>query len=222
MTVREPALLEAQGLCMSYRGVRVLHPVSFRLEAGECLGIAGANGAGKSPLLALLAQARKPEAGRTLYRGRDTAGDRRFPRQILGYVPQDSQLALELTAGEQLALWRATCGLRGPVQEELVVLLGLEGLLKRRLGELSGGMRQRVSIAMALSTGREILALDEAASGLDEGYREGLLSWMENFLAGGGCAVWCTHLPDELERLCTSCMTLREGRAYWGDDPVPL
>ena len=182
MTVREPALLEAQGLCMSYRGVRVLHPVSFRLEAGECLGIAGANGSGKSTLLALLAQARKPEAGRTLYRGRDTAG----------------------------------------VQEELIALLGLEGLLKRRLGELSGGMRQRVSIAMALSTGREVLALDEASSGLDEGYREGLLSWMENFLAGGGCAVWCTHLPDELERLCTSCMTLREGRAYWGDGPVPL
>ena len=149
-------------------------------------------------------------------------GDRRFPRQVLGYVPQDSQLALELTAGEQLALWRAACGLRGPVQEELIALLGLEGLLKRRLGELSGGMRQRVSIAMALSTGREVLALDEASSGLDEGYREGLLSWMENFLAGGGCAVWCTHLPDELERLCTSCMTLREGRAYWGDGPVPL
>ena len=106
--------------------------------------------------------------------------------------------------------------------EELIALLGLEGLLKRRLGELSGGMRQRVSIAMALSTGREVLALDEASSGLDEGYREGLLSWMENFLAGGGCAVWCTHLPDELERLCTSCMTLREGRAYWGDGPVPL
>ena len=83
-------------------------------------------------------------------------------------------------------------------------------------------MRQRVSIAMALSTGREVLALDEASAGLDEGYREGLLSWMENFLAGGGCAVWCTHLPDELERLCTSCMTLREGRAYWGDGPVPL
>ena len=210
MTVREPALLEAQGLCMSYRGVRVLHPVSFRLEAGECLGIAGANGSGKSTLLALLAQARKPEAGRTLYRGRDTAGDRRFPRRVLGYVPQDSQLALELTAGEQLALWRAACGLRGPVQEELIALLGLEGLLKRR------------SIAMALSTGREVLALDEASSGLDEGYREGLLSWMENFLAGGGCAVWCTHLPDELERLCSSCMTLREGRAYWGDGPVPL
>ena len=68
----------------------------------------------------------------------------------------------------------------------------------------------------------EVLALDEASSGLDEGYREVLLSWMENFLAGGGCAVWCTHLPDELERLCTSCMTLREGRAYWGDGPVPL
>lgn len=222
MAAGEAALLEARGLCMSYRGVRALHPVSFRLEAGECLGVAGPNGSGKSTLLGLLAQVRKPEAGQTLYRGRDVSGDRRFPRRILGYVPQDSQLAAELTAGEQIALWRAACGLRGRIQEELVALMGLEDLLKRRIGELSGGMRRRVSIAMALSTGREILAMDEATAGLDEGYREGLLSWMEGFLAGGGCAVWCTHLPDELERLCTSCMTIREGRAQWGGDSRDL
>lgn len=214
------ALLEAQGLCKSYHGVRVLHPVSFRLEAGECLGVAGANGSGKSTLLRLLAQAERPDGGRVLFRGRDVAGDRRFPRRSLGYVPQDSQLSPELTGGEQIALWRAACGQRGRIQEELARLLGLEDLLRRRIGEMSGGMRQRVSIAMALSTGREALVLDEATAGLDELYREGLMAWMEGFLSRGGCAVWCTHLPSELERLCTSCLTMREGRAFWGDDPA--
>ena len=79
-----------------------------------------------------------------------------------------------------------------------------------------GRGRRRVSLAMALSTGRDVLVLDEATAGLDESYREALLTWMTAFLARGGCAVWCTHLDDELERLCTSCMTLREGRPFWG------
>ena len=212
------AVLEAQGLSNSYGGVQALYPVSFRLEAGECLGVAGANGSGKSTLLRLLAQFQKPDGGRVLFRGRDVAGDRRFPRRCLGYVPQDNELAPELTAGEQLALWRAACGLGGGVQPELIELLGLEPLLRRRIGELSGGMQRRVSIAMALSTGREVLVLDEATAGLDEAYREGLMAWMEGFLARGGCAVWCSHLTGELERLCTSCLTIREGRARWGND----
>ena len=211
-------MLEARNLSKSYGGVQALYPVSFRLEAGECLGVAGANGSGKSTLLRLLAQVQKPDSGNVLFRGRDVAGDRRFARRCLGYVPQDNELAPELTAGEQLALWRAACGLGGRVQPELVELLGLEPLLRRRIGELSGGMQRRVSIAMALSTGQEVLVLDEATAGLDEAYREGLMAWMEGFLARGGCAVWCTHLTGELERLCTSCLTIREGRARWGND----
>lgn len=210
------AMLEVRGLCKSYGGIQALLPVSFSLGPGECLGVAGHNGSGKSTLLRLLAQAQRPDGGEILSRGKSVAGDRRFLRTVLGYVPQDPELAEELTVKEQLSLWRTACGYRGGAERELLALLGLEELLGRRIGRLSGGMQRRVSIAMALSTGREILVMDEATAGLDEAYREALLSWMENFLSGGGCAVWCTHLADELERLCTSCLTLREGRAFWG------
>ena len=209
-------MLEVQNLCKSYHGVQVLHPVSFTLSSGECLGVAGANGSGKSTLLRLIAQAEKPDSGGVRYQGKNVAGDRKFFRAILGYVPQDAELAPELTVKEQLALWRAACGYRGPVQEELMDLLGLRAMLPGRVGELSGGMQRRVSIAMALSTGREILVMDEATVGLDESYRGALLDWMKAFLNRGGRAVWCTHLPDELERICTSCLTIREGHASWG------
>lgn len=212
----QTAMLEVRGLCKSYGGVQALLPVSFSLGPGECLGVAGHNGSGKSTLLRLLAQAQRPDGGEILSRGKNVAGDRRFLRTVLGYVPQDPELAEELTVKEQLSLWRTACGYRGGAERELLALLGLEELLGRRIGGLSGGMQRRVSIAMALSTGREILVLDEATAGLDEAYREALLSWMEQFLSGGGCAVWCTHLADELERLCTSCLTLREGRVFWG------
>lgn len=209
-------MLEVQNLCKSYHGIQVLQPVSFTLGPGECLGVAGPNGSGKSTLLRLIAQAEKPDGGGVLWRGRDVMGDRKFLRTSLGYVPQDTELAPELTVKEQLALWRAACGYKGPVQREIMDLLGLDDLLRRRVSELSGGMQRRVSIAMALSTGREVLAMDEPTAGLDESYRMALLGWMEKFLAQGGCAVWCTHLTDELERICTSCMTVREGRAAWG------
>lgn len=209
-------MLEVQNLSKSYHGIQVLQPVSFTLGPGECLGVAGPNGSGKSTLLRLIAQAEKPDGGGVLWQGRDVMGDRKFLRTSLGYVPQDTELAPELTVKEQLALWRAACGYKGPVQREIMDLLGLDDLLRRRISELSGGMQRRVSIAMALSTGQEVLAMDEPAAGLDESYRMALLGWMEKFLAQGGCAVWCTHLTDELERICTSCMTVREGRAAWG------
>ena len=212
----QAAMLEARGLCKSYGGVRVLEPVSFAIKPGECLGVAGANGSGKSTLLRLIAQVEKPDSGSVYFQGKDVSSDRSFPRRHLGYVPQDLELAPELTVKEQLALWRAACGAKGPVGEDISVLLGLEALLPRRIGTLSGGMQRRVSIAMALSTGRDVLVLDEATAGLDESYREGLMTWMAAFLSRGGCAVWCTHLDDELERLCTRCMTIREGRAFWG------
>ena len=209
-------MLEVQNLCKSYHGVQVLHPVSFTLSPGECLGVAGANGSGKSTLLRLIAQVEKPDSGSVHYQGKSVAGDRKFLRTVLGYVPQDAELAPELTVKEQLALWRAACGYKGPVQEELMDLLGLRAMLPSRVRELSGGMQRRVSIAMALSTGREVLVMDEATAGLDESYRGALLGWMEAFLARGGCAVWCTHLTDELERICTGCLTIREGHASWG------
>lgn len=215
-------VLEVRDLSKSYHGVWVLHPISFELAPGECLGIAGPNGSGKSTLLRLIAQAEKPDGGSVFWRGKNVRGDRKFLRTSLGYVPQDAELAPELTVREQLALWRAACGCTGPVQRELMDLLGLAPMLRSRISELSGGMQRRVSIAMALSTGREVLIMDEASAGLDESYREALLAWMESFLNRGGCAVWCTHLTDELDKICTHCLTVRDGRATRGGESESL
>lgn len=206
-------MLEVRQLCKSYGGRQALCPVSFVLPPGQCLGLAGHNGSGKSTLLRLIAQIEKPDGGGVFYGGRSVLGDRNFLRKTLGYVPQSPELARELTVRQQLRLWQAACGLSGPLPEDVLDLLGLEPLLKSPIRTLSGGMAQRLSIAMALLSQPRVLLMDEAASGLDGGYVPRLLDWLEGvYLPGGGSLIWCSHHSGELERLCGAVLTLENGR----------
>ena len=204
-------MLEIRGLCKSYGGRQVLSPVSFVLPPGQCLGLAGSNGSGKSTLLRLVAQIEKPDNGDVLYQGKRVLGDRKFLRCTLGYVPQNAELVQELTVKRQLLLRRSACGVPGPLPGDILELLGLEPLLKTPIGALSGGMAQRVSIALALLSRPRVLLMDEATSGLDGGYAPRLLDWLGRFVAEGGSLMWCSHHPEELKQLCGAVLHLENG-----------
>ena len=199
-------MLEIDGICKSYHGRQVLAPVRFVLPRGYCIGITGENGAGKSTLLRILAQMERPDRGDVRYQGKSILGNREFMRKTVGYVPQQADLMEELTVAAQLKLWRSACGLSGTLPEEPLELMGMKPMLKSRIHTLSGGMKQRVSIAMALLSQPEILIMDEATTGLDREYREKLLTWLEGYLARGGRVIWCSHHKQELDRLCGSCL----------------
>ncbi|MCI8990273.1 MAG: ABC transporter ATP-binding protein [Lawsonibacter sp.] len=205
-------MLEVRQLHKSYQGRQVLAPLSFVLPPGQCLGLAGSNGSGKSTLLRLIAQIERADGGDVLYQGRSILGDRLFLRSALGYVPQSAELARELTVRQQLVLWQAACGLSGPLPAGLMELMGLEPLLNQPIRALSGGMAQRVSIALGLLAQPRVLLMDEATSGLDQGYVPQLLDWLEGFVSGGGSLVWCSHHQSELDRLCGAVLRLEEGR----------
>lgn len=204
-------MLEVRGLCKSYGGRQVLAPISFILPPGQCLGLAGSNGSGKSTLLRLLAQVQRPDSGDVLYQGRGVLGDRQFLRRTLGYAPQSAELIAELTVRQQLTLWQRACALTGPLPGDILELLGLEPLLRRPIHTLSGGMAQRVSIALALLSRPRVLLMDEATSGLDRDYIPKLLDWLEAYVAQGGSLIWCSHRREELDRLCGAVLTLKEG-----------
>ena len=204
-------MLEVDGLCKSYGGRTVLEPIRFFLPEGQCLGLVGENGSGKSTLLRLLAQIEKPDSGDVRYKGRSIMGERRFFRTRVGYVPQYNDLLQELTVDAQLKLWQSACGLKQPLSPELETLLGIEPMRQKRIRNLSGGMQRRVSIAMALMGDPEILIMDEATTGLDRDYRLTLMGWLEGFLARGGRMIWCSHDPEELERLCGDQLRICQG-----------
>lgn len=206
-------MLEVRQLCKSYGGRQVLAPASFVLPPGQCLGLAGSNGSGKSTLLRLLAQIQRPDSGDVRFQGRSVLGDRHFLRQELGYVPQSAELARELTVEQQLDLWRRACDLTGPTPPEVLELLGLEPLQNKPIRSLSGGMAQRVSIALALLARPQVLLMDESTAGLDRDYVPRLLDWLEGvYLPGGGSVIWCSHHPAELERLCGAVLRLEDGK----------
>ena len=206
-------MLEVRQLCKSYGGRQVLAPASFVLPPGQCLGLAGSNGSGKSTLLRLLAQIQRPDSGDVRFQGRSVLGDRHFLRRQLGYVPQSAELARELTVEQQLDLWRRACDLTGPTPPEVLELLGLEPLQKKPIRALSGGMAQRVSIALALLARPQVLLMDESTAGLDRDYVPRLLDWLEGvYLPGGGSVIWCSHHPAELERLCGAVLRLEDGK----------
>lgn len=205
-------MLEVRQLCKSYGDRQALAPISFVLPPGQCLGLAGSNGSGKSTLLRLLAQIESPDGGDVLFQGRSVLGDRQFLRKKLGYVPQSAELGRELTVRRQLRLWQAACEISAPLPGDILELLGLEPLLKKPVHALSGGMAQRVSIALALLSRPAVLLMDESTAGLDQDYVPRLLDWLEKYVSGGGSLIWCSHNPAELERLCGAVLRLENGR----------
>ena len=205
-------MLAVRQLSKGYGGRQVLFPVSFVLPPGQCLGLAGSNGSGKSTLLRLIAQIERPDGGEVLWQGRKVLGDRHFLRRVLGYVPQSAELDRELTVRQQLTLWHSACTLSGPLPGDILELLGLDSLLNTPIRVLSGGMAQRVSIALALLSRPALLLMDEATAGLDQGYAPRLLDWLEDFTAKGGSLIWCSHHREELDRLCGAVLRLEGGR----------
>ena len=205
-------MLEIDGICKSYFGHPVLMPIRFYLPAGYCIGITGENGSGKSTLLRLLAQIENPDEGDIRYKGKSILADRVFMRNVMGYVPQNHDLIEDLTVRNQLKLWQSACGLTGPLPQEIMDLLGINTMMKKRIKHLSGGMKRRVSIAMALLNDPEILIMDEATTGLDQAYCEKLMDWLEAYLHRGGRIIWCSHNQEELARLCGACIRISSGR----------
>src|SRR5689334_2947275 len=169
-------IIEARNVVKSFGQTPALRGASLRVRAGEILAIMGPSGSGKSTLLHCLAGILTPEEGEVWFAGErldSRSDDRRsaLRRDRFGFVFQSGQLVPELTAEENVALPLLLSGTRrGPAMtaaREWFGVLGLDGLERRRSGELSGGQAQRVALARGLVAGPEILFTDEPTGSLD-------------------------------------------------------
>jgi ABC-2 type transport system ATP-binding protein len=217
--------LTIEGVGKLYRG-RVWGLKGFSLELGPgVLGLVGPNGAGKSTLMRILATVTRPTEGRVTWNGIDIAESPDELRAVLGYLPQDFGVYPNLNAVEFLEYLAAIKGLDGKTSrkriDELLQVLGLAGVRKRRLGSFSGGMKQRVGIAQALLNDPQFLIVDEPTSGLDPEERVRFRNLLSE-LPGERIVILSTHIVSDVEAAATETAILDEGHLIWHSTPEEL
>jgi ABC-type multidrug transport system ATPase subunit/ABC-type transport system involved in multi-copper enzyme maturation permease subunit len=212
-------MIQIRNLTKRYGRREALANVSTTLVPGEITLLLGANGAGKSTLLRCLLGITSFD-GEIAVNGLDPLRDGRTVRAMIGYMPQTGGLHADLTVLETMHLYAGIR--RAPVErgEKLLAEAGLTPQLETRVGELSGGMRQRLGFALALLTDPRILVLDEPSASLDAASRRWLAERLRQVADEGRTVLISTHAGQELLEIGDRRLILEEGRVVESDPRV--
>ena len=215
-------LFEAQNLRKRYGAATVVDGVSFTIAPGECLGVIGPNGAGKTTTIRICLGLTAPDAGSVHFHPGHGAAPLAMPRDALaikaqlGVVAQFDSLDPDFSCAENLRVFGRYFGLKGAAMDARIApLLEFAALAPKadaRPGQLSGGMRRRLSLARALVNDPRLLLLDEPTTGLDPQARHLMWERLHMLLAQGKSILLTTHFMDEAERLCQRLLVLDHGR----------
>lgn len=214
------AVIEAAGVHKRYgrgrKAVHALRDVSFRVRPGIVTGLIGPNGAGKSTFIKIALGHLSATSGRVRVLGREP-GDPQALRR-LGYLPENPRFPLYLSGREFLCYSGALLGLRGRelyrAVDTLLERVGIAHAGRRRVWSYSKGMAQRLGLAHALIGDPEVLILDEPMSGLDPIGRADVKSILEEQRLRGTSILFCSHILEDVERLCHEVIMLMRGRVY--------
>ena len=209
-------MIRTEGLTHQYGGTTALCDLNLQVDAGEVLGLLGPNGAGKSTTVKILTGLLRPTAGRASVAGFDIVREPLKAKQRLGYVPEQPVLYETLTATEFLEVISALHHLDPETastrRTELLELLGLGDVRHQRLNAFSKGMKQKVVLAAALIHRPDVLILDEPLDGLDANSARVVKELLRNLAAQGRAILFCSHILEVVERVCTRIVILDKGR----------
>ena len=215
MCMREP-LFECQHLVKRYGDTTVVDDLSFQLQAGECLGVIGPNGAGKTTTLRMCLGLSESDAGTIQAFGLSMPRDALAIKARLGVVSQFDTLDPDFTCAENLRVFGTYFGMsRSHIEARVPELLEFAALTQKadaKPGQLSGGMKRRLSLARALINDPDILLLDEPTTGLDPQARHLMWERLQQLLQQGKSILLTTHFMDEAERLCNRLLLLDHGK----------
>lgn len=207
--------IRTERLSKRYKDILAVNRLDLTVEQGELFALLGVNGAGKTTAIKMLSCLTRPTGGEAWLGGKSILSQTGEVKQRIGVSPQETAVAPNLTAEENLLLM---CGVHGFSKEksrqkaaELAEQLGLAPILHRRAGKLSGGWQRRLSIAMALVSQPEILFLDEPTLGLDVLARSDLWDTVRS-LKGRITIVLTTHYLEEAEALSDRVGVMKDGR----------
>ena len=207
-------------LVKKYENNTAINDMSFSIKLGDIVAIVGPNGAGKSTLLGLLSGANPKTSGSISYNNVDVTENIETVHRLVGYCPQENIFLSTITPIEWL---NAICALRGEPDYDyypIIQALGLEHQLNKRLGEMSGGNKRKVCLAVALLCDPSIIYLDEATSGVDFTSRTRIWSLISQMK--GKTIIMATHTLEECEKIADKIMVLSHGQVAEYDIPTKL
>jgi len=219
-------LLRISHLTKKFGDATVVDDLSLELMPGECLGVIGPNGAGKTTTIRVCLGLTGADGGTVEAFGLPLPAEVRKAKERIGVVTQFDSLDPDFTCAENLRVYGAYFGLaRSTIEERVPKLLNFAALQSKagaKPGELSGGMKRRLSLGRALINDPDLLLLDEPTTGLDPQARHLMWERLQNLLQQGKAILLTTHFMDEAERLCDRLIVLDHGRKIAEGTPRKL
>ncbi len=207
--------IKIENLTKQYKDVVAVDNLSLSIHKGELFSLLGINGAGKTTTIKMLSCLTQPTSGDAFLNGNSIRNDSAAVKSIIAVSPQETAIAPGLSVRENLELM---CGVHGFAKEkktikiaELTERLGLDSVIKKKAGKLSGGWQRRLSIAMALISEPKILFLDEPTLGLDVIARSDLWDLIRS-LKGDVTIILTTHYMEEAEALSDRIAIMKDGK----------
>ena len=214
-------MIEARQLTKTFRDkkrgvIRAVDDVSFRVQPGMIYGLLGANGAGKTTCLRLLATLLQPTSGSATVAGHDVIAEPGRVRANVGFLAASTALYGRLTAREMIAYFGELNGLdRAQIQartRQLADDLEMHEFLDRRCEKFSTGMKQKTSIARTLIHDPAVMVFDEPTLGLDIMAARTIVQFVRECRGRGKTVIYSTHIMSEVEKLCDVIGIIHDGR----------
>ncbi len=215
-------LIEVSSLSKKFGNFTAVKDISFTIETGEVFGLVGPNGAGKSTIVKILCTILEPTSGSCVIKGMDIRKNAKEIRSIIGYLPEEPRVYDYMTATEYVRLFARMYGAPDSKIFELFDYFNVVEHKDRLMGDLSKGLRQRISIVRALVHEPEILLLDEPTMGLDPASARELREKIFELKKNGKTIVLCTHYMEEADFLCDTVGIINNGRLIACDTPERL
>ena len=199
----QPAV-HTEKLTRKFDDVTAVDNVTFDIQRGEVFGVLGPNGSGKTTTIRMLCGLLAPTSGTATVAGFDVLTQPEEIRQNIGYMSQKFGMYEDLTVAENLDFYSSLYGLTGEDKRkrmnELFDELGLRPRIKQLVGTLSGGWKQRISLACAIAHHPQVLFLDEPTAGVDPAARRRFWDTIYELAKGGTTILVTTHYMDEAAR----------------------
>lgn len=214
-------MLKVSNLRKNYKNLEVLKDISFKVKKDSIYGFLGPNGAGKTTTMNILAGLIDYQEGAVYLHERNYSKNKREILKSIGYLPQNPTFYNYMNTYEYLSFIGKLNNLNSKEimkrTEELIQLVGLKEAGKRKIGGYSGGMKQRLGLAIALFHKPKLLLLDEPTSALDPGGRQELLEFIKGLPSQGTTVFLSTHILNDVERICDEVSILNKGSIVLSD-----